>query len=159
MRKSTTGIARWLFLAGLVASAPSVAESVSGEGTVTYVPVASESLRGEDGKSIIRNHQKGVIIAADSAAPFHLATQDCRGTTVVSADGGEVISKGYCDVIDRDGDVWWLWYDATPQGSTWGILGGTGKYGGMTGGGTTKSEKPAPDGRFVMHWQGSWELR
>lgn len=157
MTKNPLIFSSLLFLVATPALTPVMAESGSGQGTVTYVPVAVESMQDASGRTIARNHMKGVILATDSSVSFHLATQDCRGTSVVAADGKDVVVKGYCDAIDRDGDVWWLWYDGTTQGSSWGILGGTGKYAGMTGGGTTKNEKPAPDGRFVIHWEGNWQ--
>ncbi len=156
MSKSALTFSSLFLLVGT--SAPSEVLAESGSGTVTYVPVASETMQDSSGKTITRDHLKGVILASDPGIKFHLATQDCKGTTVVSAYGNDLVVKGYCDAIDRDGDVWWLWYDGTAQGSTWGILGGTGKYAGMTGGGTTTTEKPAPDGRFVIHWEGSWDI-
>jgi len=85
-------------------------------------------------------------IPIQSGGGNHEEKSLCIQETVVSADGKDAVNKGVCDIVDRQGDVWWLWYDATREGSTWGILGGTGKYSGMTGGGMTRTELLAPDG-------------
>ena len=46
---------------------------------------------------------------------------------------------GVCDAIDADGDTWWLSFAAGGENiSAWKVGGGTGKYEGMTGAGTTR---------------------
>ena len=145
-----------VFLASTVAM-PAHTDSGAGKGRVIYIPVARKLMKLPNGKTVDRNHLKGIILADDTNVSFPLAAQDCRGTTVISADGADVVLKGYCDAMDRDGDVWWRWYAGTAQGTTWGYIGGMRKHEGITGGGTTKTEQPAPDGRFVIHWEESWE--
>jgi len=45
---------------------------------------------------------------------------------------------GACDAADKDGDRWSIWWVDTPRGHL-GVTHGTGKFAGMTGGGTDTS--------------------
>ena len=147
-------------LVALLAGAPHAkAEEFSGKGTVTYVPVDSETIELPDSSLLRRAHMKGVILADDTKVPFHLATQDCAGSETLSPEGVAEAGRGYCDTVDADGDVWWMWWDNDPKPGAWGILGGTGKYEGMTGGGTTKALSQHSDGRLVLSWEGKWKMK
>ena len=133
--------------------------AATGSGSVTYIETRSNASKLGDGKTIVRTHSKGVILSDDSGVSFHLGTQDCQGTVIISVDGSNVTTMGFCDAVDKGGDVWSLWYLGDPVGSTWGVIGGTGKYKGMTGSGTTKSQVNTEDGRLVIRWEGSWEMQ
>ena len=130
------------------------AEGMRGEGQVVYVEHESEEFELRDGRRGLRVHNKGVVTSDRREIPFHMGTQDCLGTTVVSADGSIASSGGYCDGIDRDGDVWLIsWYNGY-----WTFLGGTGKYERIEGGGTTRQGPPKADGRTVVLWEGEWRM-
>ena len=137
---------------------PSVqAEEVAGGGSASYVTVSSEAFELAEGRPAIRVHQKGSIVAEDT--PFHLSSQDCFSSLILATEGPPVPAYGYCDGTDRDGDFWTIWFkDEQGGGSTWGFLGGTGKYVGIEGGGTTKVEMQSKD-RMVITWEGKWTLK
>jgi hypothetical protein len=131
------------------------AEEMKASGQVVYVQHRSEDFELRDGRKGLRFHNKGVVTSDQVEIPFHMSTQDCVGTTVLSTDGTIASSGGYCDGIDREGDVWLIsWYNGY-----WTFLGGTGKYEGVEGGGTTRQEPPMADGRSLVLWEGEWKMR
>ena len=138
--------------------APSVqAEEVEGGGSASYVTVSVEEFELAEGQPAIRVHQKGTLIA--EGTPFHLGSQDCFSTVVLASEGPSIPLYGYCDSTDRDGDMWVVWIkDEQGGGSIWGFLGGTGKYVGIEGGGTSKVEMQSED-RMVVTWEGKWTLK
>jgi len=60
-------------------------------------------------------------------------------------------AAGSWDAIDKDGDIWWLWWSDSAAGNPWGVISGTGKYEGMTGGGTTVTDVQLPDGSVIFN--------
>ncbi len=150
-----------LLLGGLFAGATATAQAppTTGTGTVTYVPVTMETIDLPDGTKLQRSHLKGVVLATDANVPFHLSPQDCVGSNRIAADGQALGGAGYCDGVDRDGHVWWIWWKNAPSGNTWGFTGGSGKYSGVEGGGTTTPQMQGADGRLVIRWMGSWKMK
>ncbi len=134
------------------------AQEMKGSGRVSFVRHSSETFQLPDGTTGQRLHSKGVVIANEPTHPFHLSTQDCLGTYLMDSDGAVSSANGYCDGIDRDGHIWWIWWKNDQEGGSWGFLGGTGKWDGTEGGGTTKYELQSPDGRVVISWEGSWKM-
>ncbi len=159
MSKLGSRITLGLALACLLPSSFAQAAEQKGSGTVTYVPVVSGASELADGRTVVRSGSKGIILSDDESIPFHLAGESCGGTTIISADGTRTWGSGYCDAIDKDGDAWWIWWRIEGDGSTWGFLEGTGKYEGITGGGTTKTLVRLPDGRQTIHWEGTWQVK
>ena len=143
----------------LIHTTLSQAQDVKGSGRVSYVPHASETFELPDGTAGQRLHLKGVVTANEPTNSIHFSTQDCFGTYLMNSDGTISSASGYCDGIDRDGHIWWIWWKGDQAGSSWGFLGGTGKYDGVEGGGTTKTELLSPDGRLVDSWEGSWKMK
>ena len=84
--------------------------SGSGGGTLTFGRNTPEVVGLGGGRSMLRTSNSGAYVADDPESPFHLATQDCRGTVVLSASGDPVGSRGYCDCVDSDGDMFWISY-------------------------------------------------
>lgn len=150
-----------VLLGGLVVTATAAAQSPqrTGSGTATYVPATLETIDLPDGSKLQRSHLKGVVIAADATVPFHMSPQDCVGSNRISATGQVLGGSGYCDGMDRDGHVWWIWWKNAPSGNTWGFMGGTGKYDGIEGGGTTEPQYQGADGRLVINWTGRWRMK
>ena len=62
---------------------------------------------------------------------------------------------GYCDIIDPEGNVAFLWYRNDGTIRTWGFLGGTGRFDGVAGGSTTAVLGGTADGRVVLRWRAS----
>ena len=142
----------------IVAGVGTAAEE-SASGTVTYIPVHSASEKLANGDTSQMMHLKGVVLTDDSSTSLHLAMQDCVGTTVIPADGAPPDGAGYCAGTDADGDLWWIWWHNGPDGNNWGFLGGTGKFKGIEGGGTTDQLVMGADGRQAISWKGSWTTK
>lgn len=84
------------------------------------------------------------------------SSQWCQEGSVTEPNGN-LTTVGICTVIDKDGDVVWVWVNGSGPGtkSNWGIIAGTGKYVGATGGGTSTEIVPLGDGRsFEGHSTG-----
>ena len=107
----------------------------------------------EDGSSIAMFNLKGFVMVNDQSNPWHGALMDCNGAGAYAADGSMQTLGGTCMLIDSDGDVQRLPWQATgDEGGTWEAAGGTGKYANMTGSGTYVSG-PLPDGRIFNRWK------
>ena len=139
-------------------AAPAEAGEETGSGTVTYAPAAVDTVQLADGSMVQRSHIMGIVLANDPSNSIHLASQDCFGTTVIAADG-TAIANGYCDAVDADGDRWWISWHNGPDANTWAFTGGTGKYEGIKGGGTTTALAQTADGRSAIIWNGSWTMK
>ena len=159
MRHTSLASLSLLCVGLLFAFAGNAEAQTEGTGTVTLIPYWSESVPLPDGTMLMRDHSRGVVLADDPASvAFHMSAQDCRGTSIMSADGELLKGHGYCDSVDGDGHVYWIWYENTPGVNTWGFMDGTGKYEGMEGGGTVEPTV-LPDGRVVITWKGSWTTK
>lgn len=139
-------------------SAPAWSGEESGGGTATYAPAAIETMQLADGGMIQRSHIKGIVLSNNTSNAMHLVAQDCFGTTLVSA-AGEATGNGYCDAVDGDGDRYWLWWHNSPKANKWGFMGGTGKFEGVKGGGTTTQLAQMADGRSAITWEGTWTMK
>lgn len=137
-----------------------MAQSGSGSGHVSYHQLFSSESQGKDGTVVQQSMTRGTIVGSEASNPFHLTTQTCSGTNILSAKGQPIESCGSCDGVDADGDIWWLTYHNNPDGkNTWKIIGGTGKYKKMTGGGTTTPMMASPDGKMLtITFEGSWKM-
>jgi hypothetical protein len=135
------------------------AQSMSGGGTVTYIPAHQEKMELADGTLMVRQMMKGVVVAEDASVPFHMSPQDCMGSNIIGGDGMLIAGYGHCRGMDADGDVWFIWYKNSPEGNHWGFMGGRGKYEGIEGGGTTVANPPTADGRLVITWEGTWTMK
>lgn len=105
----------------------------------------------EEGHGIIRN--------ADSEGPFNDMVVHCFGlwTSVPLSS----TARWTCTLVDTDGDTALTTADRDTQ--TFSFIGGTGKYQGMTGGGSFKG-RPLHDAvggesAFVVHHQARWEIK
>jgi hypothetical protein len=147
--------------AGIIAGG-SLAQAQAAEikvgGTVTYAYTSAEESKLPDGSTIGRVHAKGVIVDKDPKSPLNLNAQDCDGFGVITADGkGPPPGAGSCDAVDKDGDRWAMWW-VEKDGNRWGVTYGTGKFAGMTGGGTTKAILDLPD-RQTITFEGTLTMK
>ncbi len=154
-----TGAVVATMLVGFLTVTPADAEELKASGTNTYVPTSSDITPLTDEANLLRTQSRSILVADDPKLPFHLSTQDCSGTYLLDANGQVNRGSGYCDVVDDDNDVWWLSWKTTGDDGTWEVMGGTGKYDGMTGSGTTKILSQSADGRFALHWAGTWKMK
>jgi hypothetical protein len=146
-------------LAGVaLAPAAAAAAEVKAEGTATYVTVSSDSNKLADGRAMVTFRENGIIRDNDATSPLNLSAQDCEGTFSVAADGKSSMGGGSCTAVDKDGDVWWLWWTASGGDGKWGAIGGTGKYEGVTGNGTTHDDAAMAD-RMAITYAGTLTLK
>ena len=143
----------------LWASFAATAEEMKVSGTLVYIPVSQQAAKQPDGSMLLNIAYKGVIRADAAASPLNLMAHDCRVTVSVSADGQSQTGGGHCTGIDSDGDAWWLSFMTTAKGSEWTAMGGSGKYEGVTGEGTTTKDTEFPDGRLAEHFEGTLTLK
>lgn len=139
--------------------APAQAKEVKVSGTNTYVPTDSDVTPLTDEANLLRTQSRSVLVTDDPELPFHLSTQDCAGTYLLDANGQVDSGYGYCDVVDGDNDIWWLSWTTKGDDGTWTVMGGTGKYEGMTGEGTSKVLSQSADGRFALRWEGTANMK
>ena len=140
-------------LAALVLSPAAFADS--GKGQAFYEPTVRESVELADGRVLSRVSVSGFVIGSTMDNPFHMVNQHCSGTEITTAGEAMPTSFGSCEGMDRDGDIFFISY----SGPTWQILGGTGKFDGLTGGGTTAITHAWPDGKYVIDWEGTWKMK
>jgi hypothetical protein len=140
-----------LVLALAASSTPTLAADTKVGGYVAYLTTIQEQSALPAGGSLLRVHQKGIIVDAGPPGPLDHNRQDCDGILVMSADGKHAPGAGYCDAIDKDGDRWAMWWKTVDDVNTWGVVWGTGKYAGMTGGGGTDELQSYPDGDLIRY--------
>ena len=131
---------------GLWHAIPAQAQVTETSGTAVYVPVSVETVELPDGRTLARVRSVGYVMSDDSANPFRDSGQTCTGTNV-----GDVAS-GYCDAIDSDGDLYWIAWNNGPVNGSWHLIGGTGKFAGMSGGGTSTAHPASAEGQYRIDW-------
>ena len=114
-------------------------------GAINYGNMLSWAVtnRGEEGVKIDKK--------AYAAGLWHLP--------LIDSDNAALRDFGTCAAMDRAGDVWWMRFTRHGRAGTWAVIGGTGKYRGMTGSGTLHDDLVTPDGRVQLTWQGKVEMR
>lgn len=127
------------------------------KGSFAFV-TSSESVALPGDRTLLRFVNNGFVLAEDPASPLHQSATTCIGATVVSTAGEPGVGYGHCDAIDKDGDLWTLWFRNDAHGGPWGYISGTGKFEGIEGGGTWAEGPQWPDGRGVNTWEGSYTL-
>ena len=147
-----------LVLLSAIATAFGGGVAHAGESSITGFYAAAPAgdpvvVTKQDGSSIAMFNLKGFVIVNDQSNPWHGAIMDCNGIGAYAADGSMQTMGGTCMLIDGDGDVQRLPWQATgATGGTWEAAGGTGKYAKMTGNGTYL-DGPLPDGRLLNRWK------
>jgi len=130
------------FVAGAICvltTATTHAAELKVSGTVVHVIVSKESQKLDDGRTILHVHDKGIVETNDPKSPLNSTTRECSGTWINDAKGNFVTGGGYCDNFDKSGDAYWnSWKTAPGGGNIWSVYHGTGKFEGMSGGGTSK---------------------
>jgi len=107
----------------------------------TWCRAGTLSTLAKDEKLIVWSlDHHGVSRARDPKDPLDAATQRCIG--VLAVIDGKTVGNGWCKVMDSQSGDWWLvdWATADKPGhGTWSYRHGSGKYKGVTGGGTYQS--------------------
>jgi hypothetical protein len=133
-------------------------QTVTGNGFSVFGPAVTETIELPGGATVQRTANRGFIVTPDPDNPLNGANHKCTSTILVAADGS-VSSAGYCDGIDSDGDVYWLWARGNQDGGTWAFIGGTGRFEGIDGGGTYSVGDGWPDGSIINTWEGTWTMQ
>ena len=141
-----------------VAALPAAAatDHISGHisGSITFVSDAPQVTGLPGGRKVMVIPSHGVVVLTDATSPINLSSVDCSGAYVLDPQGNLTFESGSCDMIDRDGDTWSLWYSNRGKDRTWTVIGGTGKYARLTGGGTDVQHDTIVDGRVVLTIEG-----
>lgn len=139
-----TSILSAITLTLLAASAAAGAAGASGH---YYNQLTSETKTTlPNGNTAILSHFSQITVTDNANDPMDHLAGSCSGQTIVSKEGKTLSSSGICFLKDTQGNSltnWWkLDEDGTancPDGcGNHGILSGTGKFKGLTGGGTWK---------------------
>lgn len=118
----------------------------------------TNQVRSPDGRIMQQFRDSGVVVG-DAGDPMNGTWQTCYGTYATVA-GGEIRTiSAYCDGHDDDGDVYWLTWDGGESSGPWRFTGGTGKFRGISGGGTWRDHRLAGDQGWVVRTvTGRWDL-
>ena len=128
-------------------------------GTVVHVILTKEEQKQDDGRTILHAHDKGIVETNDPKSPLHLMSRECSGTLIKDTKGNIVDGGGYCDNFDQSGDAYWNTWNVTPEGGNkWSVYHGTGKFEGMSGGGTSKFIVNFPD-RYAITYEGTLTVK
>lgn len=143
----------------LVAASTSAYAQMTYEATGgnAFVPSWTESVALPDGNTLVRTVSHGFTWANDEDVVGGNGSMSCYASLTMNPDGMPVAGSGTCDVLDLEGDTWRLWWDGA-VGGNWGMTVGTGKYAGITGGGTWKQQARYADGNWMNEWTGSWTI-
>ena len=160
MKKSrTTSAAFAAVTICLFTAATTHAAELKVSGTVVQVIVSKEEQKLDDGRTILHAHEKGIVETNDPKSPLNLTTRECSGTGIMDTKGNFVDGGGYCDNFDKSGDSYWNTWKAAPEGGNiWSVYHGTGKFAGMSGGGTIKIIAYFPD-RYDLAFEGTLTMK
>lgn len=158
VRKTVTILASFACLSS-AASIAVAGEKMTGSGHNANQNVSTDVMERADGGSVMRLHDASVVMGNNAGNPFHLSSLDCYSTYVLPSGAENGPGAGYCDGIDQDGDVWWITFKGDFAGGMWNISGGTGKFDGMTGGGSYTAAAQMEGGRSFTTWDGTWETK
>lgn len=128
-------------------------------GTTIWVETSSEGTELANGHTVKRTTNEGISLSDDPKSVFHNAKQISSGSDIYDAAGELLGSYGYGEIRVSDGDLAFYSYSNSPEtDAVWTIIGGTGKFAGITGGGTSEAVHMG-EGRQVHRWKGSWKLK
>ena len=122
---------------------------LDGVARYTVSEVSREMLA--NGWVVVRQRLTGKIDTSDTWELFDGNVQDCFASSVLLADGSEVETTGSCTAFDEVGDTWALWFHNKGNTRIWSVISGTGKYAGMSGGGSTIVTSQAGD-QLAISW-------
>jgi len=138
---------------------PLTAYADEGGGQAFYEPTVLETTQLADGRVVSRVSISGFVVASDPDSPFHMVNQRCSGTSILAAGESVPTAFGYCEGLDRNDNMFFISWANGPDGNTWKLLGGTGEFEGISGGGTTENIFDWADGKYVINWEGSWTIK
>lgn len=124
------------------AEAANAGERIEESGHEAFATIVWDELELDEGHSFAWWRGEGVGFDDDPTSPAYLNTGDCAATYEFMPDDTYKAS-GFCTYTDRDGDKWFVkwWEGSDMEEGRYEYTGGTGKYAGVTGGGTYTGEE------------------
>ena len=152
-------ISQFLALGVLLAAvAPVQAQmTYTATGGNAFIPEVVASVDLPDGNMLARTISHGFIWTNEENMVGGNGSLECFGSNTLSPEGDQLDGSGTCEGLDADGDVWWVWWSGGIEGN-FSFTGGTGKYTGISGGGTWKAQLQYPDGKAMNEWEGTWTI-
>jgi hypothetical protein len=141
---------KFMLLAALAVAAP-VAAAGDFAGHAIYRPASADVTTFADGRTMTRSIENGFVYGEGAGNPFDKMIQNCYSIAMAKPGSDAVEQFGHCEGLDKDEDLFVLNF----HGDTWTISGGTGKFAGMKGGGTTKVIQTWSDGSYLISWTGT----
>lgn len=96
--------------------------------------VVDQAKTMSEGDNVFVSHYRGIgnVTTEPRGKPFDRTSATCYG--IFTNLNGQKQGFGVCEVVDLDGDKWWMEYHGNPDGTggTYTSAHGTGKYAGMT---------------------------
>jgi hypothetical protein len=139
-----------ILLTALAVAAP-VATAGDVAGYAVYRPVSTDVSTFADGQTMTRSAEHGYVYGDGAGNPFDKMIQNCYSVAMAKSGSDAIEQFGHCEGLDKDEDLFILYF----HGDTWTIGGGTGKFAGMKGGGTSKVIETWSDGSYVISWTGT----
>ena len=156
MNRFTTTIAASL-LAATAASAADFPKSGNTKATGYFTATVTDQLAGWEADWQPENYvMTGILRNEKDGGPFDKSFIRCIGVEAMVA--GQFWDNGTCTETDKDGDKIFITYGV----GTFAYIGGTGKYKGMTGGGTNTGNPIFQDGKnwaAVVEFEKHWEIK
>ena len=145
-------------------------EDIAKEGPLSGHAYVSGMWKGHplgEGTQFMTWQQKGIMLDDSGEGPFHNMSSNCAGVMLLNK--GLVSAFGYCIGFAPNGDN--TLYEVTEDNQepgpglrkgTWKLIGGTGNFAGIEGGGeyTSYALRPAEDGTYqnVLKTKGKYKL-
>lgn len=154
---NTAIAATMLALTATAAFAAEFPKSGSTKATGYFTATVTDQLDGWEAEWQPENYvMTGIIRNEKDGGPFDKSFIRCIGVEAMVA--GQFWDNGTCTETDKDGDKIFITYGV----GTFTYIGGTGKYKGITGGGTNKGDPTFQDKKnwaAVVAFEKHWEIK
>jgi len=124
-------------------------------GMVVNKLMEPQTQKFDSGTTILLVGNRGVVMTDDPKHPQNGAKSACNGSVALAKDGKPMGGKGSCSYTDKEGDLFWLTWDAS---GTWAYNGGTGKFDSLSGSGTYKTVSSG-NGVEAVSFEGTYKLK
>lgn len=144
-----------LGFAVLLAAAGGMADTRQVSSTAYSVSLApGERITLPNGRVVLIGMRSHASLVDDKTG--EISSQWCTANGYPGSDGELTAIAGFCSVVADDGDETWISFvgGAAGQPLSWTVMGGTGRYAGATGGGTSRETSNRGDG-FAWTSKGS----